>query len=192
MLSDRFFWANQVNKLIAFFSVAVIGITLDQISKILVVKFLGVKELVIIPGFFSLLQAQNPGAAGSFLGDLPVNIRMSIFGVFTVVAIIIIVSMLIKLPKEDWFQASTLGLLIAGTIGNAIDRVDKQTVTDFLLFYTNHPSLKPFLIEHLGTNYYPTFNVADICLFCGIAIFLLYYAFKKDSDEEDDSEVISA
>ena len=41
-------------------------------------------------------------------------------------------------------------LLGSGAVGNAIDRVHKQAVTDFLRIYTESPTLKPWLLEDFG------------------------------------------
>jgi len=75
-------------------------------------------------------------------------------------------------------------LVLSGAIGNAIDRIDKQSVTDFLRVYTEHPTLKPFLIDWFGTYEWPSFNVADANICIGLGMFIWYFAFLQE-DEDD-------
>ena len=153
-----------------FFAVTVIFTVLDQISKIWVVhnikgprmavpginildKF-GVEqadwlkmptEIPIIPGFFSFVHTQNPGAAFGIMQG-----QMIIFGIFTLIAFGTIIWTLVQMPDEDKFQNWALALLTSGVIGNAIDRMHKQSVTDFLHVYSDNPKVQPILIDILG------------------------------------------
>lgn len=167
------------------FVVGLVG--LDQVTKILVVNNLrpGRDEIKIIDGFLSIIHAQNPGAAFGFLGDKDPNTRLLVFGIFTVVAAGVLIHMLWQLPRSDRFQSAMLGLIFSGAVGNAIDRVHKRTVTDFIKVYTDNASLKTWLLEKVGTNEYPTFNVADSAIVVGVALFLLYYMFLDDSKDKD-------
>ena len=181
-------------KMIIFWVVTIIMVALDQATKIMVVRNISYmrERIDVIPGFFSLVHTQNPGAAIGLLGDYPVAIRLSIFGVFTVVAIGVIFSMLWQLPDRDRFQSATLALIMSGALGNAIDRIHKQTVTDFLLVYTDRPGLKSWLLEHFGTYEYPTFNVADAAIVVGVGFFMLHYLFLDDSeDAQEDAEELA-
>lgn len=170
-------------KTVAFAVVAFLGLIIDQATKYWIRANLDlhVDEIDVIPGLFSLVHAENPGAAGGMLRDF--QYRHFVFLGFTVVAVIVIVDMWRKLPKEDLFLSTTLGLIISGAIGNAIDRVHKQTVTDFLRVYSDLPSLKPWLISTFGTNEWPSFNVADSALVVGVCLFLVHYLFLEDKDE---------
>lgn len=182
-------------KLAIFSVVAVVGVLLDQVTKFWVRASEAVNSpggIEVIPHFFSIVHAENPGAALSMFGDLPEVWRMVLFGGFTIVAIVVVWDMYRKLPKGDIFLSSTLGLIISGAIGNVIDRVIKpfmgqeSTVTDFLRFYTDDPEW----IEFLGNRFseYPTFNVADINLVVGVILFLIHYLFieSRNSDDEDE------
>ena len=66
-----------------------------------------------------------------------------------------------------------LGLILSGAVGNAIDRVHKQAVTDFLRVYTDHPTARRWLLENLGTAEYPSFNIADIAINVGAGLLIL-------------------
>ena len=176
-------------KMIIFVVISVIMIAADQITKIMVVKNIRYmrESIDVIPGFLSWVHTQNPGAAIGLFGDLPTAARMAIFGVFTIIAVGVIISFLWQLPNNDKFQSLTLGLIFSGAIGNAIDRIHKQTVTDFIRVYTDHPGLEAWLREHVGTNEYPTFNIADAAIVVGVGLFLVRYLFLDDTDEADES-----
>jgi len=176
-------------KYVVFVLVTVALVVLDQVTKLSVVAHLrqGRDEIKIIPGFLSFIHAENPGAALGLLGDREPNTRLLIFGVFTLVAAAVLIHMLWQLPRSDKFQSAMLGLIFSGAIGNAIDRVDKHTVTDFIKVYTDSPSIRAWLVSHFGTNEYPTFNVADAAIVVGVALFLLYYLFLDDAKDKDKS-----
>ena len=176
-------------KVLVFALVSALLIAADQISKFLVVKHIRFQResIDVIPGFFALVHTRNPGAVIGMFGDLPVPVRLTIFGVFTVVAVGVILSFLWQLPARDRFQALTLGCIFSGAIGNALDRAfnDNHMVVDFLRVYTDHAGIKAWLVEHFGTNEYPTFNVADSAIVVGVGLFLLRYLFLDDSKEGD-------
>ena len=139
-------------------------------------------KLRLYPVFFSIVHAQNPGAAWGILRDF--EYRHYLFLSFTVVAIAIVVDLFRRLPKEDWFMSTTLGLILSGAIGNGIDRVHKGTVTDFIRVYAESPSIKTWLIDTFGTNEWPSFNVADSALVVGIILFMLHYIFLEEEEAE--------
>jgi len=173
-----------------FLAVGVSLIALDQVTKQLVVHNIRYLRgsIEVIPGFLALVHTRNPGAAIGLFGDLPTAVRLTIFGVFTVIAVGVILSFLWQLPARDRFQSMTLGCIFAGALGNAIDRAfyDKHMVVDFIRVYTDHAGIKAWLLENFGTNEYPTFNVADSAIVVGVALFLLRYLFLDDSKEGED------
>lgn len=139
------------------------------------------EEILVIPGFLSFIHAQNPGAA---MGMLVNNeYRMWIFLIFTVVAVGVLVSMYRQLPDDDRFQSATIALILSGAVGNAIDRLHKQAVTDFIRVYTEAPAAKAWLIATFRTAEWPTFNVADAAIVVGVAMYLIQYLiFERDKD----------
>lgn len=169
-------------KTLIFTTVCVLGIVLDQITKYWIRAHLAlhVDEINVIPDFFSLVHAENPGAAGGFLRNF--EYRQYIFLGFTVIAISVIINLWRSLPSTERFMSFTLGLILSGAIGNAIDRVHKQTVTDFLRVYTENATLKPWLIERFGTNEWPSFNVADSALVVGVSLFMIHYLFIEEKE----------
>jgi signal peptidase II len=140
-------------------------------------------EIQIIPGFLSLIHAQNPGAAMGMLNGY--EYRLIVFLVFTVAATAVLLNMYRQLPADDRFQSATIALILSGAVGNAIDRIHKQTVTDFIRVYTENPSMKAWLVDHFHTAEWPTFNIADSTIVIGVAMYLLRYLFLKDKESGD-------
>ena len=171
-------------KTMVFVPVVLVGVVLDQLSKVWVVENIAYRtgEIKIIPGFLSLVHAQNPGAAFGMLRDF--EHRHWLFLGFTIIAVGIIVDLWRKLPPREWFLSATMGLILSGAIGNAIDRVAKGEVTDFVRVYTEIPWLRDWLIKSpLGSAEWPSFNVADAALVVGVGLFLMHYLFLEDKEE---------
>jgi len=166
---------------------ALIGLLLDQITKWWVVAHieLNVGEIQVIPGLFSIVHAQNPGAAFGLFGNFAY--RHYLFGLFTLIAGAVILDLFRKLPREEWFMSAALGLIMSGAVGNAIDRVRQAYVTDFLRVYTEVAGPKQWLFDTFGTSEWPTFNVADAALVVGVLMFIVHQLFLEDADEEEET-----
>ena len=177
----------------AWFSLVTAAVVLlDQATKIAIVKSLAYRTDVVevIPGFFQLVHVRNSGAAFGMLADH--DHRMVVFAVFTLFAAGVIVSIFRDVPAHERFLPATLGLILGGAVGNGIDRVHKQSVTDFLRFYVDHPEVKRLLIDLVGTNQYPSFNVADVAICAGVAAFVVHYLVWYEDPEDEASERQSA
>jgi len=175
-------------KNIVFGGIVAISIALDQLTKWLVIQYVSfTDEIDVIPGFLSIVHAKNKGAAFSALSDF--EHRMWVFAAFTLVAVAVLVHTLRELEDNDWLQASAVAMLLGGAVGNAIDRVLFQEVTDFVRVYTEYPPLASWLVDKFGTNTWPIWNVADACIVVGVAMFLLQYLFfdgEKEVQVADD------
>jgi signal peptidase II len=165
---------------VVFAVTAFLGVLLDQLTKWWIVENIAYRtgEIRVVDGFLSIVHAQNPGAAfGAFGGYAN---RYVVFGIFTLVAFYVVFDMFRKLPRSEWFMSLTLGLILSGAVGNAIDRIRQQYVTDFIRVYTEIPAVKSFLIDNFGTYEWPSFNVADMALVIGVALFIVHYLFIED------------
>jgi signal peptidase II len=133
-------------------------IALDQITKYLVINYIGPFDSVKLSPFLHLVSVRNTGAAfGMFK-----NFSGSFFIGISVVAIIFII-WLIFTSKYNYFG---LSLVLGGAIGNLIDRVRYGKVVDFIDF-------------SVGSFHWPAFNVADSSLTVGIIIIFLILLLKK-------------
>ena len=136
---------------------------IDQLSKWLVMKYMALYEpITLIPHVLGLRYTRNTGAAWSILEG-----KMGLFYIITIVAVGIFSYLLItegNLTTKRLYTFSLL-LMIAGSLGNFIDRLVYQSVTDF--------------IEFLFIRF-PIFNFADTFLTIGVALFALCILFGKD------------
>jgi signal peptidase II len=165
-----------------FLAVAILGIALDQLTKWWIVTHLDphVGAIDVIPGFFQIVHAQNPGAAFGFMRDN--QYRHELFLAFTAVACVVILDLFRRLPKDEVFMSITLGLIFSGALGNGIDRVRQHYVTDFLRFYTENSSARAWLASYHLPAEYPSFNVADSALVVGVGLFLVHYMFLEEKE----------
>ncbi|MBI5141339.1 MAG: signal peptidase II [Nitrospirae bacterium] len=127
-------------------------LALDIITKIWIRNSLSLYEAITITPFFNIVHVQNKGAAfGMFAA----------FGsaFFVIVSIVAIAAMLWYMIKVEE-QRTLIAALMAGAIGNLIDRIYQGYVTDFLDF-------------HAGSLHWPAFNVADIALTVGVSLIVI-------------------
>jgi len=130
---------------------------LDYLTKLWIVRnVMPTDPIRVIPGFFSITHARNPGAALGLLQD----VHVFFFIALTVVALGLILSFYRKADPQDRLSATALGLVLAGALGNLIDRVVRHEVVDFLQF-------------DLGLFIFPDFNVADSAIVIGVGLLLL-------------------
>lgn len=177
------------NKYLWFVGVLAAGLIADQGSKEWVVRNLeyGRDEVQIIDGWLSLVHAHNTGAAFSMLEG-----AHYLFLVFSVIATLVVLDMLRRLPANAIFLSSILGLLLSGAWGNAIDRVRFGWVTDFVKCYSEHPTVQPWLIDTFGTSVYPIWNIADASLLVGVIIYLIHGLVVGDPTELGDDPAVEA
>lgn len=172
-------------KLRIFLAAVAVLLPLDQITKWLVRDRLreNIDSVDVLPGFFQLVHVENSGAAFGFLNGK--SWAMYVFIPFTLIAGGILISMLKDLEDDERFMPLSLGLILAGAIGNFIDRVLFQSVTDFLRVYSNNPELNAWMLEQLGRSAeWPSFNVADIAVVVGVFLFLIHEIFFRKKEEE--------
>ena len=171
-----------------FALIAGVTVALDQLTKWWVVQYVGrADEIEIIPGFFSIVHAKNPGAAFSALDEF--EYRMYVFAVFTAVAVGVLLHTLRELREHERSQIAAVGLLMGGAIGNGIDRLLYQEVTDFLRVYTEWSFIADPLTSLLGTSTWPIFNVADAAIVIGVIAFTVYFLFLEESEAPDEAEL---
>ena len=140
-----------------FICAVVLAVFLDQITKWLAVIFLaGNPPVPVIEWFIRFSYVENTGAAWGMFGAPD---QRWIFMTLSSVAIIaILLYVFIAKPKNPLLKYS-LALIVAGGIGNMIDRIMLGYVVDFLEFT---------FID------FPVFNVADSCVCIGAGMMVLY------------------
>ena len=136
----------------------VLLIAADQAVKFWVVAHLAEGETApLLPGFVELLRLHNYGAAWSSFSGM----RWFLI-ILTSVLMVILAVVLVKKIVRHPLGRTALVLILAGGIGNLIDRVRLGYVVDMFNF------------QFMS---YPVFNVADICVVCGVILLVIYYLF---------------
>jgi len=130
----------------------------DYLTKLWVVQYLKPlgKPIVLIPGYFDLIYAQNTGSAfGLFRGF---GGLLTLIGVG---ALIFVAWLLYRNPRARKRSVAALGLILGGAIGNVTDRTMRGYVVDFIDW-------------HVGDAHWPAFNVADAALVVGVIMILIW------------------
>lgn len=156
-------FGTQVNLRLVAFGVAGTAFAVDQWTKVIVRQHFHLLETSpVIPGFFNLVHAENPGAAFSMLANASASTRsLVLIGLACVVSAFLVAALFGKFGLvESHTSRWAVSLILGGALGNLADRVRVGTVTDFLEFYA-------------GSYYWPAFNVADSCIFCGAVLLFL-------------------
>ena len=143
----------------------------DQIVKFFVCSYLSQSDsIVIIPHTLNFIYVKNTGAAFSIFSDKTV-----VLGIISVIfCILVLCYWHFKKPSHALLKLS-LTLLFAGALGNAIDRVFRGFVVDFI---------ETAFIK------FPVFNVADICITVGTAFLMIYLLF-FDKDGHKNGETVN-
>ena len=154
--------------------VAVLILILDQGMKYFTTTNLpvetGVREL--IPGLLQLRHVRNSGSAFSFLNGWPYA-RWLFLGVTALFVILVILALSRRWIKGGFGRWMAL-FVLAGALGNGIDRLLYGYVVDMLEFAFKLPLVGSF----------PVFNVADVFITCGAIAFCLYILLHKEHAEE--------
>lgn len=138
----------------ALAALALLG--LDQWVKHWVTLHLPLGETMpLLPGFLQLRSVHNYGAAwSSFSGQ-----RWLLVGVTTCIVLAVVFVLVRRIVRHP-LGVSAAFLILAGGLGNILDRVRLGYVVDMFDF------------QFMS---YPVFNVADMCVVCGAVLAVVYY-----------------
>jgi signal peptidase II len=140
-----------------FAVIAIVGITIDQITKIAIDRSMTLFDSIpVIENFFNITYVRNKGAAFSFLSNA--SWRLPFFITVSIVAALVILIAFRKMRDDQKLAQTSLAMIFSGAVGNLIDRVRLGEVIDFL-------------DAHWYRHHWPAFNVAD-SLIC-VGVFLL-------------------
>ncbi len=147
-------------------------IAADQIVKYFIdLQLKPIETVEIIKGFFSLDYLENRGAALGILQD-----QRWIFITLTVIICLAMIIFLFLYKSHTTLSYITTGLLLAGGVGNLIDRISRGYVIDYIYFH-----------------FFPyKFNLADCYVTVGAVLFavaVLAYEKKQRKAERKDEDV---
>lgn len=147
-------------------------LALDVVTKRWALEALaGGNRMELLGGLLPLTLAFNRGAAfGLTIGDDP----RWVFVPITIVAIVLLVVLVVQASRNDHLRILASSLVLAGALGNLVDRVRwDRGVVDFL---------GPV---NLGFAHFPIFNVADVAITCGaFALALSFYLEERQLAKE--------
>jgi len=154
-------------------SVAVVTVLFDQLTKALVLRFLGpagsIEQVILIPGLLRLFYVENTGAAfGLFQGRNPV------LAILALGLVLVLIVSFRHLAATRW-GAVALGLQLGGAVGNLIDRFRHGFVVDFI-----------------DLSFWPTFNIADSAITIGVLLLLLLLVRSERPTQTDASPASEA
>jgi signal peptidase II len=129
-------------------------IAIDQTSKDYIYSQLLNKQIIQITNFFSIVNAWNYGVSFGFLNRSTTNKWLLI-----IVSLILVGFLFHQMQQSTLPRKIIYSIIIGGALGNALDRIRYGAVYDFLDFHC------------LGWHY-PTFNIADIFIVIGVALWL--------------------
>ena len=147
--------------LISFTAISVLVI-IDQLIKLYAKNnLLNVNNVVVIENIFRLRYVENTGAAFGILSE-----HRWVFISLTIIFLIIGIYFIITKKLTNKFYQSAVVFLVAGGIGNIIDRIFAGYVVDmFDLYFIN----------------FAIFNFADICVTVGCILLIIATFFSKEA-----------
>jgi signal peptidase II len=144
---------------------------------------------------FNFKYAENRAAAFSLTQSIPEGARRPLLLLVSLGACVLIGAWYMRLKVADGLLMTSFVLIIAGALGNFIDRARLAYVIDFLDFYVTSPDTAAWLRSPhtiLGfsvrlSDHWPTFNIADTCIVSG-AIGVLLRTIKPVHPPSDASK----
>ncbi len=156
-----------MNRRIFYFLFILILLSADQLTKAIVaqkIPFLNSKS--IIPGFLNLTHIRNRGAIFGFFSQPGSQLLYIILTLASLAALVFVVYYFFKTPTSERLMIISLSLILAGALGNMIDRIFRGYVIDFMDFYVKK-------------WHWPSFNIADTSITIGAFFIILIFFFRK-------------
>jgi len=154
------------------FIYVIILLSLDQISKYFIVKNVPLHSShTVIENFFHITHIRNTGIAFGLFSTNSSALKTTILCFSTVISLVLIIYLLIKMNSSSRIFTTSLSFIIAGALGNFIDRIFRSgEVVDFLDFHWYH-------------LHWPSFNIADSSISVGVGLLILDTIINKDDNK---------
>ena len=131
------------------------------------------KQVQVVRNFWQFQYTQNRGAAWGFLSRSGERFRVPFFHLISIAAVIFIFSYYRRLAVTQRYLQVALALVLGGALGNAICRVLRGYVIDFIDWHWFDP------LWRRPSLHWPTFNVADSAISVGLVLLLLEMFFAR-------------
>jgi signal peptidase II len=126
------------------------------------------RHIDVMGDWFKFLYAENPGAAFGFMKGIEPSLRHTLFMILSAVAFIVILAITRKLPPQSRLVLVSFAGILAGAVGNFVDRIRFNYVIDFIDM-------------DLGFMQWPTYNIADIGISVGVIVLVIDLTFNRNS-----------
>ena len=170
---------------VIWFAVAALAVVIDQISKVLSVKYLLDGSYEVIPKVLYFTYVENDGMAMGLLDD-----QRWIFMTLSTVAIVGLIVYMIGWKPKSKFACAAIALIIGGGIGNMIDRF---SYTGILPDTLGEKVVRDFIdFRGFGELWPWVFNIADSCVCVGGAMLFLWclVSIFKDAKAEKEKKAV--
>ncbi len=136
-------------------------VLIDQVTKRWAAAVLKESDAItVIPNFWDFVYVENRGALWGLGSEFSAHARLVIFRIFSALITLIVIGLLF-VKTDNRRHLAVYALIIAGAIGNLIDRFAYGYVIDFIDW-------------RLGALYHhPTFNIADAAIVAAIGLVIL-------------------
>lgn len=170
--------------------IAVLVVVVDQISKLVALKYLTAHTIEVMP-FFNLKLVFNSGAAFGLFSNAG-GWQNFLFAIIALIVSVVVIAMARRLDTRDTQMAIGLMLVLGGALGNLFDRLRLQSVVDFFdVYFKSWPSFDIPVLDlvycHLANSrgdwhayaneafhcHWPVFNVADSAISIGAVLLVL-------------------
>jgi signal peptidase II len=146
-----------LGKRIIFVITALLLVGCDHASKHWAeVTLRSARHIELVPGALDLRYTQNPDVAFNLLRGVPESVRFWIIVAIGTVATVAVLALWARRRGMGVGEQVGWALILAGAVGNLLDRVVRGHVIDFI-----------------HVHHWPVFNVADICIVAGALLLVL-------------------
>jgi signal peptidase II len=147
-----------VARRLVYFSLSLAVVALDQVTKAIVAARIPLHETIpVIRGFFDLTHVRNAGAAFGLFASFSSPARSTLLTLVSAAVFLGVLAWSLTSSATLTRLQLALALVLGGAVGNLVDRVRFQSVTDFLRFYVDRWE-------------WPSFNVADSAISVGVVL----------------------
>lgn len=134
----------------------------DQAAKAKVEADLVPGEMVDVLGPLKLTLAHNTGVAFGLAGGAGIGLVLVTLG-----ALALIAYLFSRKPERPGMWVA-VGLLAGGAVGNLVDRIRADAVTDYV-----------------DVGSWPPFNLADVAITSGVVLLVLLYLLDAEAETDD-------
>ena len=156
-----------MNRQLSYFLFILVLVIADHLTKAIVSQKIALlTNIRVVPGFFNLTHIRNRGAIFGFFSRSGSQLIYIVLTLASLAALGLVIYYFFKTPTSERFMKISLSLILAGALGNLIDRIFRGYVVDFLDFYVKN-------------WHWPSFNIADASITIGGFILIFIFLFKR-------------